>query len=214
MSLMAAWPKARLTTPGSSETGQDCDSLSASRPAIDIDRESLLGEGSQPLPEVFERLYDEYRDRVYWYLLRRTGRPEDAADLTQEVFLKAFRIRDQYRVDRGSIASWLLTISRSLANTFGSSRRPTVDWAVLPEATMGFHPGPDADPIEVDELDRLRTCLRQLEPRGQELILLRFESGLTVNEISAVLGKTTEATKKQLQRTLQRLREIYDDDTR
>ena len=79
---------------------------------------------------------------------------------------------------------------------------------------MGSHPGPDAEPIQVDEFDRLRTCLRQLEPRGQELILLRFESGLTVSEISTVIGKTTEATKKQLQRTLKRLREVYDDDAR
>ena len=209
---MAAWPKARLTT--SSETGLGGGSPSSSRPAIHVERDSLLGEGTRSLAEAFESLYDEYRDRVYWYLLRRTGSVEDAADLTQEVFLKAFRIRDQYRVDRGSVASWLLTISRSLANTFGSSSRPTVDWAVLPEATMGFHPGPDADPIQVDEFDRLRTCLRQLEPRGQELILLRFESGLTVSEISTVIGKTTEATKKQLQRTLKRLREVYDDDAR
>src|SRR5947209_11230667 len=57
-------------------------------------------------PAAFAALYHRYRDRVYWYVRTRTTTEEDAADLTQHVFVQALDALGQYRPHRGSFAAW------------------------------------------------------------------------------------------------------------
>lgn len=160
----------------------------------------------------FAHQYSLYRDRVYWYLLRRTSSSGDAADLTQQVFLKAFRTRAGFRSERGSFEAWIFIIARSMASSFVSRSRPTISWNALPQAALESA-YPEASDVPIDKLDRLRSCLQRLDAKSQELIVLRFESGLRVSEIAAVVGKSQEATKKSLQRALKRIKEMYDDES-
>ena len=162
-------------------------------------------------PEAFSQLYDLYCDRIYGYLLHRLSNPEDSADLTQRIFLKAFRVRSQYRPNRGSFATWIFAIARSQANSFSSTRKESQPLSTIPEVAMGASQGPDEAPLQVDEIDRLREFVGRLNPGDRELIVLRFDAGLQVPEIATVVGSSMEATKKRLQRTLKRLKDMYDD---
>ena len=165
-------------------------------------------------PDAFAQLYDAFCDRIYGYVLRRIGDPDDSADLTQQIFLKAFRSRGQYRPDRGSFASWIFAIARSQTTSFGGRRRRESALSAVPDAAMPSEHGPGEQSLEIDEADHLRACVKRLGPRDQELVELRFDDGLTVPEIAAVVARNPEATKKQLQRALKRLKEVYDDDSR
>lgn len=158
----------------------------------------------------FGELYDRYVDRVYSYLRARTALEEDAADLTQQVFLKALDALPRYREGSVPFAAWLFRIAHNAAIDHHRRRRGTVTWDLLPEALQ---------PIAMDDLEagalrreaitRLRELLCGLDPETRELLALRFAAGLTIAEIAAVIGKSEAAAKKRLARTLRALKEQY-----
>jgi RNA polymerase sigma-70 factor (ECF subfamily) len=163
-------------------------------------------------PAAFEVLYRRYRDRIYWYLRVRTHSEEDAADLTQHVFVHALAALRHYRAGRGSVAAWLFSIARHAATDWQRRQKTTVTWECLPEA---LHPADgqdiEANVVRRESLARLRPLLAALPLDKRELLALRFAGGLTIPEIAVVVGKSSEATRKQLTRTLQSLEEQYHD---
>jgi Sigma-70 region 2 len=84
--------------------------------------EVMLVQQARDDPSLFTPLYNLYRDRIYWYLRARVSSDEDAADLTQQVFLRALERLHQYQERKGPFAAWLFAIARHAASN--SHRRP------------------------------------------------------------------------------------------
>jgi RNA polymerase sigma-70 factor (ECF subfamily) len=157
-------------------------------------------------------LYERYLPRVYRYLLSRCGSRDEAADLTQITFTRAYDNLSHYRPERAPFAAWLFRIARNAAADAHRRRRATVSWDGLPEAmTAANGAQPDAIAEERERLARLRTLLECIEPAKRELLALRFASDLSSREIAAVVGKSEAAVKKQLTRTIAQLKEYYRD---
>lgn len=172
----------------------------------------VLVQQAQADPAVFDAIYRRYRNRIYWYLRSRTQTEDDAADLTQHVFLQAMEHLQQYRAKRGPFAAWLFAIARHAATDFHRRHHTTVEWECLPAA---LHPV-DALDVELDAekkemLAHLDHLLGALPADKREILALRFAGRLTIPEIAAVIGKSAEATRKQLTRTLQTLEDNYHD---
>lgn len=75
--------------------------------------------------EAFGEVYEEYLNGVYRYLYARTTNTEDASDLTQQVFLKAFEGFPTYRDQGHPISAWLFKIAHNTVVDFHRRRRPT-----------------------------------------------------------------------------------------
>ncbi len=198
--------------------------------------EMILIRAAQEYPPAFGPLYLRYRDRVHAYLRARVGTPEDAADLTQQVFLQALDALPRYRARGAPFAAWLFRIARNAAANQRRRHRETVPWEVASEAlhplagecpdgpvargatigpalaprAIGADEGdPAADVLRRDDMARLAALVDALEPAKRELLILRFVAGLSTPDIARVVGKGEAATKKQLWRTLQILKEQY-----
>jgi RNA polymerase sigma-70 factor (ECF subfamily) len=160
----------------------------------------------------FAALYDRYIDRIYSYTRSRTPSDEDAADLTQQVFARALDALPRYQARQTPFAAWLFRIARNATIDYHRRRHVAVAWDCLPEAQ---HPHADLDleagAVHHDDLARLRLLLRTLDPQTRELLALRFAAGLTMAEISAVCGKSEDATKKRILRALHSLKERYNE---
>jgi len=166
-------------------------------------------------PAAFERLYQRYADRVYAYLRAHTATPEDAADLTQHVFLHALKDLPRFRGQGAGFPAWLFRIARNAATDLYRRRRSTVALDFVPEALQPTaEQDLEMDVLRREALDRVRALIRTLDGDTRELLALRFAGRLTVGEIAAVIGKSEAATRKKLSRTIQGLKEHYDDDVR
>jgi RNA polymerase sigma-70 factor (ECF subfamily) len=159
----------------------------------------------------FEPLYWRYHDRVYRYLRTRTPQDADAADLTQQVFLRALDQLHQYDDRRGTVAAWLFGIARHSAADFRRKHRRLLSAEEDLLAGLGTNAAEssEVEAIRRDEILCLHRALATLPPEKREIIALRFAAGLTLAEIGVVIGKSEEATRKQLRRTLQFLEEHY-----
>ena len=162
-------------------------------------------------PADFEPLYQRYVEPLYRYLRLHTGSEEDAADLTQQVFLQAMLSLPSYRERGVPFGAWLFRIARNLAINSTRRRRATVAWELLPPALepAADRDDPEAEALKHENLTRLHQLLSKLDNQKKEILALHFGADLTLKEIATVLGKSEAAVKKQLSRTVNNLKDQY-----
>lgn len=175
-----------------------------------LDEEAVV-RASQQNREAFGPLYDRYVTGIYRYIRSQSVSDDEAADLTQQVFLRALAGLGSYQSRGRPFASWLFRIARNLIIDARRQRRITMQWDSLPELLQGGC-GDDAECLALrrEEIKRLLELVNDLRPEHRELLILRFVVGLSAREAAAVLGKREAATHKQLARILRTLKGQYD----
>jgi RNA polymerase sigma-70 factor (ECF subfamily) len=160
-------------------------------------------------PEAFGQLYQRHVAPVYRYVRTRCTSDEEAADVTQAVFVKAMASLDRFRLG-SPFAAWLFRIARNASTDAYRRRRKTVGLETLPESLLqSLSDSPEEVAIKQERLRRLRGLVARLEGDKQEMLALRFGAGLTMREIAAVTGKHESAIKKQMSRIMAALKEQY-----
>lgn len=166
-----------------------------------------LSDDQEALPP-FELFYDRYHVQVYRYLYAHLKHEQDAADLMQQVFFQAWKRRQTYEPERGTIATWLLSIAHHRLVDFYRLSRPSISWESIPEIPTTDQ-NPEARVLSEESIALVRKLLEALPQSEQELLAFRFAAQLSSAEIAALIGKSEAATKKQLTRLLRRLQEQY-----
>lgn len=156
-------------------------------------------------PDALRRAYDEYGTLVHTYCARLVGR-DAAADCVQETFVSAWRSRQRFDPDQGSLAGWLLGIARfrSLDHQRKIARVPTpIDHdGGRPTAVVD----PDGDPDQVANRLLVGRALETLQGRARAVVELAFYSDLTHTQIAERLDLPLGTVKSDLRRAVQRLR--------
>ncbi len=172
------------------------------------DDSTLIGRAASD-PEAYAQLYYLHVDGVFRYVRTYTESDEDAADLTQQVFLRILEALPKYR-DRGvPFRAWLFRIARNAAIDTYRVHRRNLPWDHFPETVHPFSADLDERMIRQEAINRLRVMVGQLPLEKQELLALRFAAGLTAREIAPLVGRSEAAVKQQFARTLQNLRKAY-----
>jgi RNA polymerase sigma-70 factor, ECF subfamily len=179
-------------------------------PATDTDEADLV-HAAQAQPSAFALLYQSYLPRVYNYVRARLDTDEDAADLTQQIFLQALDALPHYQPRGAPFAAWLFQIARHAVIDAHRRRKHLVSWDALPVAFHHSMEYQDMDTrlVHQERLTLLKTLLTGLDPFQRELLALRFAAGLSTPQIALVVGKSHAAVKKQLTRLLHTLKEQY-----
>lgn len=156
----------------------------------------------------FENLYHQYHLRIYRYLHAHLKNDDDAADLTQQVFFQVWMRLPTYQPTKGSFSTWLFSIARHRLIDFLRAMRTSISWETLYEIAIT-----DLDPAEIvisaEIIAQVKALIDALSPEERELLALRFAARLSIAAIAHLIGKSEEATKKQLSRLIQRLQERY-----
>ena len=152
-----------------------------------------------------DALLERHWPALYRYALRKTGSPDDAADVAQEVFCRLWERRTEWRAD-GSVKGLLFRLARNAAATTRRRRRVRERAARL---FVRVAPEP-APPLAAAERAELRTALEQaiarLPARRREVFLLRMVDGLSYDEIAAAMDTSRQTVANQLSRALATLR--------
>jgi RNA polymerase sigma-70 factor (ECF subfamily) len=175
--------------------------------------EALLGGFAASDPDASAEFVRRFQRRVFGLALTIVGDRRAAEDVAQEALVRAWRHGAVFDARRGSVATWLLTITRNVAIDTVRVRRPV---AVEPDALLGLlPPAPGRDPADVavvgDDLDRLRDALMTLPEEQRRAVVLAGVWGLTAREIAERDEIPLGTAKTRIRAALIRLRDAFDD---
>ena len=155
--------------------------------------------GSRP---AFEQLVHLHHQRVLNFVYQMTRQRQDAEDLTQQTFVKAFQHIDRVDPTR-PIINWLLTIARrTTLNHFRSTRK----WEFVPADLACSDPSPARQLEQQERSDNLWTRARRvLSHREFEVLWLRVAEEMSVEETARVVGLTQIHVKVLVHRARQQL---------
>jgi len=160
-----------------------------------IDRAVELAKAGDP--EAFGVVFDHFHGPVYRYVAARVGRPSDAEDLAQLVFVKALEALPRYEARGIPFGGWLFRVARNVVIDHIRTRREHTTLDLLVEQSDASD-GPDELAALRQEMDRVAAALRRLTPEQREAIELRFFAGLSAKEAAEAMGRQ-EGTVRGLQ---------------
>jgi RNA polymerase sigma-70 factor, ECF subfamily len=163
-------------------------------------------------PDVLDRLIEQYRQRLYRYLLFMTGNSALAEDLFQETWIRVLERGYQYNA-KNKFESWLFAIARNLV--IDASRRKkmsSLDELGDPESSQPYEP-PDERAQSALQLlvareneQAVQLSLLKIPAYYREVLLLRFHEELGLEEIATVLSTPLSTVKSRLYRGLEALK--------
>ncbi|MDR2362069.1 MAG: sigma-70 family RNA polymerase sigma factor [Prevotellaceae bacterium] len=159
----------------------------------------------------FAALVDAYKDHVYTLVLRIVRQREQAEELAQDVFLKAFKHLSSFK-RKAKFSTWIYRIAYNAA--ISATRKKALPEYPIAETTLSV---PEEDDGATErQLQALNTAVGQLPPSETALITLFYIEDRSVEEISDIMGLTLSNVKVRLHRTRHKLRkqltEILTDD--
>lgn len=176
----------------------------------DADLITLVTQGNQGALEV---LYERYSRAVYSFSLRIVGDAQVAEEILQEVFVRAWQQGGSYQSARGSLITWLLSITHNLSidEVRRRKRRPQKADSEEPETILASLPDEGSDVEEEVWLSSLRVSIQdallQLPAAQREAIELAYFQGLTQREIADTLGEPLGTIKTRMRLGMLKLRE-------
>lgn len=161
--------------------------------------------------DAFAQVYHLYEKRVFRFAYHLLGHRDDADDIKQETFLKAYQAIGRFRGD-SSLQTWLLKICGNLCrDRIKSWERRKVNYDSGMHSEIQYDDSPGADPHAVVErtmMSELVMCaLRGLPSSQREVIVLHDLEELTYSEIGTILGCSTVSAKLRVFRARRMLRD-------
>jgi RNA polymerase sigma-70 factor (ECF subfamily) len=155
----------------------------------------------------FSELLESHEKEIYRFVYRMTGNSEDASDLLQDTFLRAFQAFP--RLPEGANhRAWLYRIAHRQALNLFRSRR--VRRAEPLERARALHDS-NGHPGSLEETRRLARALgraiRDLTPRQRSALLLKKYEGLSYADVAAAMGSTEESARAHVYQAMKKIRE-------
>jgi RNA polymerase sigma-70 factor (ECF subfamily) len=163
--------------------------------------------------DAFRLLVEQHSRAVFRLAFRMTGNEQDAEDVVQETFLRAYRQLDKYEA-RSSFSTWLYRIASNYSLDLIRMRKRHEDKRERGKAderdilqTLPVNtPGPDRILYSSQVQERVNEALNELSAQERTAFVLRHFEGLSIDEIGETLGTGTNATKHSIFRAVQKLR--------
>lgn len=165
--------------------------------------------------DAFRVLVERHSRNVFRLAFRMTGNEQDAEDVVQETFLRAYRQLAKYE-SRSSFATWLFRIASNYSLDLIRSRKRHQEHREVSvkedseldimQSIPATSPTPDRLAFSGEVQTRITAALDELSPQERTAFILRHFEGLSIEQIGASLGTGTNATKHSIFRAVQKLR--------
>jgi RNA polymerase sigma-70 factor (ECF subfamily) len=142
----------------------------------------------------FEKIVEQNKNRLFTYLLQLIGNAEDAEDVAQETFIKAYRHLHSFD-GRARFSTWLYAIAKNTAFSCLRRRKPNQPIEGLEEVL----PAPEQR-VDFDQVDSIWTIARTLKPNLFEILWLFYGEGFSLNEVAQITGGNAVTVRVNLHR--------------
>lgn len=187
---------------------------------VSLEEAELIEQVRAGRTDAFENLVRKYQDRVFNTCWRIAGNLEDARDLTQDAFLKAYESIGGFRGQSG-FYTWVfrIAVNLSLSHRRKSARRKTASLDAVPDGSQveslakrltARQEDPERGARDADRRARVAAALSALDDDHRAMIVLRDMEGFDYREIAEILELPEGTVKSRLFRARQALRELLE----
>jgi RNA polymerase sigma-70 factor (ECF subfamily) len=163
--------------------------------------------------DAFRLLVEQHSRHVFRLAFRMTGNEQDAEDVVQETFLRAYKQLGKYEA-RASFSTWLYRIASNYSLDLIRSRKRHEDKREqgsseetdILQSLPGNTPGPDRIMYSGEVSQHVEAAMNELSAQERSAFVLRHFEGMSIEEIGEVLGTGINATKHSIFRAVQKLR--------
>jgi RNA polymerase sigma-70 factor, ECF subfamily len=161
--------------------------------------------------QAFAALYDRHSRAAYSLAYRMMGERQAAEDLVQDSFLKVWRASESYRVERGSVRTWLLSIvhNRGIDQIRSTASRRRTQERVELSAPRSQPSEAFAESWRNSQREQIREALKTLPPEQLKILELAYFSGYTHVEIAELLGLPLGTVKGRMRLGLKKVRDYF-----
>ena len=161
----------------------------------------------------FEQLFQRHQGRVYSVASRMMNDPEDALDMTQEIFLRAYQKIGKFKFT-SAFSTWLYKLATNLCIDELRKRKRSANTTPLEEAiSQSDGNTPEDDAISKDRERRVWQAIDSLKEKERAVIVLRDIEGLSYKEVAEVLGCSLGRVKSRIHEARQKLKDILETET-
>ena len=132
------------------------------------------------IDKIQEEIYNQFHEKVQWYLLEKVGDKYLAEDLCSDVFVKVFDKYDSFDESKASLSTWIFTIARNTLIDYYRSRKVFEE---VPE-DIATNSDIEEEACNSETLEELAKALEKLEEREREIVILRYYSGFSLKDIA------------------------------
>jgi len=158
------------------------------------------------MKDPFIRMYDQYFDDIYRFVWYKTGNKWDTDDLVSDIFRKALQSFDSVKQKEDKQKQWLVAIARNTVIDY-YRRRKEVVYGHDPEVFGYVQTAELLDSMDLRQ-DCLKFSLQSLAAEDQEIINLKYITGLKYAEIGEIVGKAEAWLKMKVHRIKQKLAKL------
>jgi RNA polymerase sigma-70 factor (ECF subfamily) len=181
--------------------------------AVAIDEKGWVVRAREGDAAAFEAIYNRYERRLYAFTYRLMGNAEDAYDLTQDTFVKAYQALPRTAPDL-NLSAWLHRIASNACMDV-LRRRKLIRW--LPWETFDTNPAieptasddPEGEYNQAETSEEVQVILNKLSAKHRMALVLKEFQGMSGDEIGQVMGLTRSAVKSLLFRAREEFRQVY-----
>jgi RNA polymerase sigma-70 factor (ECF subfamily) len=161
----------------------------------------------------FELLVNKYQNKIYEISYRHTRNAEDAYDLSQEVFEKVFKFLRSFK-RKSSFYTWLYRIAVNACIDYNRKKSrsqsvPIEEWVCSYDSSVTTTNYSPARALELKELrHQIAKAIDQLPPKQKTVFILKRQEGLSLKEISRILGRSEGTIKAHLFHATHKLMEL------
>lgn len=174
-------------------------------PGLRVDEREAVEASQRGEREAFDSLVERYQRDIYRLCYRYVNDPQDANDMAQEVFLKAYRAIGRFRGD-SSFSTWLYRIAVNTCLNFRSSRKPEAE--ELSDTLQDRRAGALVAMEEEERAQRVREAVSRLPEKQRATLILKVYHELTHEEVAGIVGASVGTVKANLFHALGNLRKM------
>ncbi len=163
-------------------------------------------------PKEFEKIFQQYKDKVFKTAYLIVGNTAEAEDILQEVFIKVYKSADSYDAGKGSMATWLhrITVNHCISSKrkkhvteYSSNRMEErgVDLADLTEEQ------PEELSIRSEQSRQIWNLVKSMDEKHRSVLSLRYYEGLSYDEIAKALDIPLGTVKSRINTAIRNLRQ-------
>ena len=156
-------------------------------------------------------LYDRYSKLIYSTAIKILDNVEEAEEVTQETFLRLWQRSETYQPQRGSLSSFLITLTRSRSldrlRSRSACQQKLTRIQTLWDGVSDYNPPLEFVTLE-ERIYQVRTALKQLSPGDQQLLETAYYEGLSQSEIAKRDGVPLGTVKSRARQALKKLRTL------